>query len=141
MTHIPILIAAFHLMIVPTAQTGPPAQASSSNLEIPLKFSHRVHLNSVGMSCEDCHRGLAETDLAGPENNPKMADCLLCHVPEKAALSECKFCHPDNIDLRPAGHRTGTFFDNHPKIVEKQSDASDCTMCHTPGYNPCAQCH
>ena len=106
---------------------------------IEVEFSHRAHIENVGMECLDCHSGILVSDRPS-HTFPKMEDCVNCHRPAGNALSECGLCHPPESELRPANHLITDFFDEHSSELT-DIDRQKCRMCHTPGFNPCTQCH
>ncbi len=140
-----------------TCHANPEAVVRRANRSANLRFSHQGHLalgsqlvtalsaasppvEAGGTVCESCHRGIRQTMVTGPGQYPKMSDCLTCHQSERDAMRACGTCHPDTRDLLPLDHRVPTFFDDHAQVVA-QTSSPNCRMCHTPGYNPCSQCH
>ena len=57
-------------------------------------FSHATHVTLAKMTCEDCHKGVAETTqpLSLPDVHPSMDECMACHR-ERKARNDCKTCH------------------------------------------------
>jgi hypothetical protein len=51
----------------------------------PVAFSHRLHVDKVGLPCELCHAGAAKSDAAGL---PPTETCLTCHRAIKADSPE-----------------------------------------------------
>jgi len=50
--------------------------ATSQPPEQPIPFSHKVHINTVGLQCTHCHQYAAE----GPQATvPAMSICMECH--------------------------------------------------------------
>lgn len=90
--------------------------------------------------CTACHRGLEQTDLGRREHYPLMSDCLVCHTSKGNAMAECRNCHVSGFDLLPVDHKPPTFFDQHSAEGQKHN-LDRCHQCHTPGFNPCSQCH
>jgi hypothetical protein len=43
----------------------------------PVNFPHTVHVQSLGMECQFCHRGVETQEFAGI---PPVEQCLFCHV-------------------------------------------------------------
>ncbi len=55
----------------------------------PMEFSHKVHAEKAGQSCEDCHRFRADGSFAGI---PPLDRCAGCHAaPMGATAAEKKF--------------------------------------------------
>lgn len=96
----------------------------------------RSQLNEEN-SCQACHRGLQETDLADRANLPQMADCLVCHA-EIAPPFSCEFCHTKEAQIKPSSHAPDYLdLHNSGKVkLEKQS----CKICHGTGFR-CMGCH
>lgn len=139
-----------------TCHLKPAAASPRANRLINLRFSHQQHLSLEAVlagappdarsdedgpsTCSLCHQGLRETELTGLAHYPAMSDCLKCHQPRADAMRECRTCHPDTRNLMPESHVDAGFFDDHSQTV-KALGVDGCRMCHTPGYNPCSQCH
>jgi hypothetical protein len=94
------------------------------------------HMNQEN-ACEACHRGLRETNLAGKENLPAMADCLVCHSKVDNPFS-CSKCHLEGVSLRPASH-TRDFVDLHA-TGKLGLDRQTCLPCHGRTFT-CMGCH
>ncbi len=108
--------------------------------ERQIVFSHELHLGQ-GLTCDRCHRGMAQIDYAGPEQMPAMAYCAECHNGEQAA-SNCELCHLNLTDLRPSSH-TPEWLHRHQDFASGGTQA-DCTMCHgarAAGITDCQECH
>ncbi len=90
--------------------------------------------------CLACHRGMTSAQAGGSENYPTMKRCLECHEVQGDAMNHCATCHLPEADLFPSDHQSNTFFDDHSS-ESASHDSEACRMCHTPGFNPCTQCH
>lgn len=88
-------------------------------------------------SCEACHRGLRESDVAGKANLPQMSDCLVCHSNIRNPFS-CEKCHLEGINLMPANH-TRNFVDVHSS-GKLGLDKTTCLPCHGRNFT-CMGCH
>ena len=88
-------------------------------------------------TCQACHRGLEETELASKANLPQMSDCLVCHSEIDNPFS-CEKCHLEGVELRPADH-TRTFVDQH-STGKIQLDKASCLPCHGTNF-ACMGCH
>lgn len=97
-------------------------------------------LEETSTICLACHAGMTSASSGSLENYPTMKRCLLCHEEKGDAMNHCDTCHPSAMDLLPTDHRADTFFDDHSSEGAKH-DSETCEMCHTPGFNPCTQCH
>ena len=96
----------------------------------------RVRLDTEN-TCEACHRGLAETDVAGKANLPQMSDCLVCHSDIDNPFS-CPKCHLEGVSLKPADH-TREFADTH-STGRLGLDKTTCLPCHGRHFT-CMGCH
>lgn len=88
-------------------------------------------------ACMACHRGLAESDVAGPANHPHMADCLVCHTTIDPPFS-CELCHTAEAKIKPVSH-TPNFIDLHSNR-NARLDKPSCKICHGVGFR-CMGCH
>lgn len=110
------------------------------NDEMPnINFSHDTHVNTLGLSCIECHMGVAH----GGEfkNRPKMEDCFTCHDaqreknPEIAAPAneDCATCHKTVVETQE-----GTLLleeGEEPSLPSMMVDmgvygADNCSSCH-----------
>lgn len=129
-------------------------------VEVPvaaLVFGHRPHL-ARGATCDDCHRGVAESTSADDRFMPDMDTCVDCHMRSNASIA-CATCHPAGPDGRlltrlpggpllprgrhhPADHR-GRFAEEHAAFAK--ADPGYCSQCHAPGDTlsrpGCDRCH
>jgi hypothetical protein len=96
----------------------------------------RARLDTAN-ECEACHRGLAETDVAGQANLPQMSDCLVCHSQIDNPFS-CRKCHVEGVNLKPADH-TRQFADTH-STGRLGLDKATCLPCHGRNFT-CMGCH
>jgi c(7)-type cytochrome triheme protein len=96
----------------------------------------RAHLDTDDV-CEGCHRGLAETEVAGKPNLPQMPDCLVCHSEIDNPFS-CEKCHLEGVNLKPASH-TREFADAH-STGRLGLDKTTCLPCHGRHFT-CMGCH
>lgn len=96
----------------------------------------RKHLDT-GDSCQACHRGVRETDLANEAHLPLMPDCLVCHSEVDNPFS-CEKCHLEGVNLRPADH-TRDFIDLH-STGKISYDKQTCLPCHGRDFG-CMGCH
>ncbi len=122
-----------------------------------LTFGHRPHL-ARGATCDDCHRGVAQSTDAAERFLPDMATCVDCHARNNASIA-CATCHPTGPDGRletrlpagplmprgrfhPADHR-GRFAQDHGALA--RADGAYCAECHAPADTltrpGCARCH
>lgn len=107
----------------------------------PGQASEKVALfDETTTVCLACHRGMTSTDTGGLENYPTMKRCLACHEGQGDAMNHCATCHLPEADVFPSDHQSNTFFDDHSAEAANH-DSEACRMCHTPGFNPCTQCH
>jgi hypothetical protein len=55
-------------------------------------FSHKEHVVSAKVSCEECHGPAKDRDVMRKEKDTSMAACMECHRARRASL-DCNFCH------------------------------------------------
>lgn len=55
-------------------------------------FTHRVHINSGGLECENCHGPIERMDRLEQPRKLEMGFCLECHRPRGATV-DCWSCH------------------------------------------------
>ncbi len=75
--------------------------------EIPLHFSHTLHLTKVDASCDDCHEEIADSGSSLDNNLPGEEVCRMCHSIDRAVFAPAK----------------------------KSGPAGDCAACHV-GFDP-----
>jgi len=113
-----------------------------------LIFSHKLHTETVGATCTDCHAAV-DTSLHPADNLlPDMETCYTCHDREAA----CTMCHkdPDNAAAYPRITGYIAHFPHQLHIAQKV----DCQQCHAgialsedsqgghlPGMAVCSSCH
>ncbi|MCZ6636164.1 MAG: hypothetical protein O7G87_22430 [bacterium] len=105
------------------------------NPERVIDFPHEFHLARVGLQCEDCHRGMMQTDYAARKHWPAMPDCLTCHQDE-AAPADCETCHPKVEVIRPQTHQQNWI---HEHRQFSRAGDMPCAMCHQDSW--CEDCH
>jgi hypothetical protein len=117
------------------------AFSDQDSADDPEKGNEKVAVSDeTTRVCLACHQGMTNASLGGLENYPPMKECLTCHEEEGDAMSHCATCHLLEADLFPKDHQSDTFFDDHSAEAASH-DSEICKMCHTPGFNPCTQCH
>jgi hypothetical protein len=95
-------------------------------------FSHRLHLEDVGLECEACHGKVSESKSGRDNLMPEKSTCLNCHH-----IEECSLCHS-----RPDGPtKLERFIDYSPKFSHAKHLNKD-----VPARNPlkditCERCH
>lgn len=102
-----------------------------------IRFAHRHHVETLKMSCEQCHAGAGQREApAGVEALPLMSTCMGCHNAE-AARSECESCHlQPRAELKPGSHQPGWKASHGP---EARLGDSSCLPCHR--VSECQECH
>ncbi len=126
-----------------------------------ITFNHEYHLDSLGLKCDDCHRGLDSVAYSGPSNFPPMATCYRCHnggesvrpaktseaAPEdtaafavRPATDACTACHASTVNLLPPSHRIMDFKKDHKQFTRLGNADDDCRMCHRKDVF-CQDCH
>ncbi|HNW59571.1 MAG TPA: cytochrome c3 family protein [bacterium] len=123
---------------------APAAEAQTSE----LKFSHKLHSESVGAACTDCHSTVTASTLPTDDLLPNMESCYTCHDRE----AECTLCHSDVDNAKPEPRLSG-YISKFPH-ARHVSDKVTCTTCHTgitasetvgarhlPRMGQCSTCH
>ncbi|MBN2290721.1 MAG: cytochrome c3 family protein [Candidatus Glassbacteria bacterium] len=123
-------------------------QAQSGRRARPeLVFSHRLHVEEMGMECGLCHSRAEESRTGSDNLLPAMAACQECHD-----LESCGTCHSDTLNPRAVEQVTGY----SPKFSHAAHLAKEvpCERCHAgvsvsdsaasehlPAMEPCMACH
>jgi Cytochrome c7 and related cytochrome c len=100
---------------------------SSWNDQAPnIKFSHKLHLETVGAECSMCHAAAQTSENANDLMLPKHDECGTCHSAE--VESDCQYCHlqPDNVEPYATPKREVRF--SHKLHVE--TNKLECATCH-----------
>jgi hypothetical protein len=97
----------------------------------PIPFSHKRHVMTAGLKCEDCH----EISADGKQmQNANVAKCMLCHQsvmttsPEIEKLAQLEKEGQDVSWVRLYQLPHFVFF-NHQKHIDAKVD---CAVCHGP---------
>lgn len=113
-----------------------------------LIFSHKLHSETVGAACTDCHAAVSESALPADNLLPDMEVCYTCHDRE----AECSLCHsdPDNMVAEP---RIADYIARFPH-AKHINEKTKCETCHAgiaasekvaeqhlPGMATCSGCH
>ena len=105
-----------------------------------VKFSHKLHAEK-GAACEECHKGIKDSDGISRKVRVDMDGCLKCHNPKKIA-ADCKTCHKDvDKKWKPASHEHN-WKRMHGQVARANvvpPMENRCSLCHTD--NTCAACH
>lgn len=102
-----------------------------------LRINHTKCI--VASPCEDCHSQSIHGTSTRLVRGPKMAECVACHVKQKAPLG-CAACHaaklPASLARDPEWART-----HGPdwKTLHGTGDLTSCTACHDSAF--CRPCH
>ena len=115
------------------------------NDEMPnISFSHDNHVNGLGLSCLDCHSGVAH----GGEfkNRPKMETCFACHDERRAqdpniaapANDDCAACHTSVVAL----HEGTLLLEEGAEPIPPSMmvdmgvyGAENCSSCHADAFD------
>lgn len=57
-----------------------------------VRFTHKVHVTSAKLACQDCHGAVETMDVVEQVAPLQMGWCLSCHK-EKGASTDCLTCH------------------------------------------------
>jgi len=104
-----------------------------------LVFDHAPH---ILVQCISCHRGPAHAE--GESATPPMDSCFTCHglthgPMGELASGECRSCHPEPTELRPAAHISIWAEAPHARASAKDG-VNGCMMCHEAATD-CDACH
>lgn len=113
---------------------------TSDVLNSKLTVDHR-HFRKVGISCIQCHRGVAHGEKLARGGGMTKQLCIGCHNGIDAS-QECSVCHKQDVrGVRPVNQNTALGVAHGPKW--KQSHAmgnlKTCSLCHKPTF--CKECH
>lgn len=93
-----------------------------------LRFNHVLHVEDMGLACEDCHGDVTAGDIQTPDHDT----CIDCHediIDADIAEDTCGTCHVEkDLDMigmeeSPEAPTTGAF--RHSEALEGQ-----CATCH-----------
>ncbi len=89
-------------------------------------FEHRAHVIK-GVSCNECHAGVASAADEGPVHFPETADCLRCHQ-KPHDTRRCDGCHGESQVRGGAELARETLRFRHDKHMPAVH--GDCVRCH-----------
>lgn len=110
-------------------------------------FEHRAHVTQ-GVTCTDCHAGIAEAGDEGPLHLPSDERCLDCHSPPHDP-NPCQDCHglPRTRETLASARQHLVF--SHQRHLPELS--GNCARCHVgvaedvspllPSMATCLRCH
>lgn len=114
------------------------------------RFSHSVHLQTVGLACVQCHTSAPESRSTGDVNLPKAEVCASCHLEEEGdmrgrgsdfvpevAPRPVLFSHQRHIGIQDLTARivgaleSGSYPEGDPAAIRKEINAEEaCSACH-----------
>jgi hypothetical protein len=116
--------------------------------DINLNFSHKLHVEDVGVECSTCHA--AETSTSPTDNLlPPSETCYTCH---DKSTTKCSICHKDTSNSEVYPHKStyiAKFSHNrhishgiacskcHASLIKSE----DSSVQHLPGMAVCQSCH
>lgn len=116
-----------------------------------LVFSHRLHVDDIGIECLDCHTTIPGSKKATDKNLPGHDQCFECHDND-TATQECKVCHIDPDNPEELENPVREFYFDHSFHIEEQN--LECDNCHRglekvdyaqkenlPVMEQCFKCH
>jgi hypothetical protein len=118
--------------------------------ESGLRFSHSVHIKTVGLTCVQCHTSISESRSAKDVNLPNAETCGLCHSAEAGDLRgkasdisaevpprPVLFNHERHLGISDLVVRlvkaleSGSYPEGNPAAIRSQIDSDEvCTGCH-----------
>ena len=120
---------------------------SGKRTEPEVIFSHRYHVEDMGVECEMCHKPVGESKTGSDDLLPEKDVCLECHEVES-----CELCHSDTENPRAIERVIGyspKF--NHEIHIKKKVTCEHChagvavsessATEHVPPMDPCMSCH
>lgn len=114
-------------------------------------FSHKLHIEDIGVECVDCHSTIPESQEMDDKNLPKHEECFTCHD-DDIASQKCGTCHSDPDNPEPLENPIREFYFNHVFHIKVQN--MECDNCHhglekvdyaqkenLPSMEQCFLCH
>jgi hypothetical protein len=105
-----------------------PVTIPEQNRRSLIKFSHRYHLQDIGLFCTDCHKLARGSSSASDNILPKEENCADCHLKEVEDEAKCGKCHQDNAEHEP--------FENPERVIDfphkfhLEKAGLSCQDCH-----------
>lgn len=105
-----------------------------------VAFSHKLHADKK-VGCEDCHRGVQESEAVSEKFRVEKDACLACHGSEKMS-GDCATCHQEvDREWQPPSH-SHNWEKFHGQVARAEivpPYENRCSLCHTD--ETCATCH
>ncbi len=118
--------------------------------ESAQRFSHSVHIGTVGLACVQCHASVPESRSAKDVNLPKPDACALCHLQEEGDMRgkasdfspevpprPVFFSHQQHLGIPDLAARivgaleSGSYPEGDPAAIRRQIESEEiCTACH-----------
>lgn len=97
--------------------------------EQPIKYSHKLHVEQLGIECQYCHSGVAKSPYA---SLPAVDTCMGCHKHVKTESPEIKklakhFNDKTPIEWEPVNNLPDHVYFNHQRHVKA---GVGCQNCH-----------
>lgn len=136
-------------------RAAPRSYAVYPKQELPLKFSHKVHM-SKGMSCGSCHKNVEKSENTADDLLPPGQTCDACHgaqhPPPPKVKRNCGMCHELNarklvaksVHIPPARLRFSHKAHKDTPCARCHGDLSQvdlATRDHLPTEANCLECH
>jgi len=158
-------LAALSIVLL-AAQSGEIGKVGAPPPEQPIPYSHKLHVGTLGLKCEDCHH----TDEDGfSMQYPTTDKCMTCHqaiktdsphIQKLAKFAESKepvpwvqlykvpdfvwFAHTSHVDAGINCQEChGPVAERDAMFKEKSTSMSSCMQCHAAhgAPNACDFCH
>ena len=135
--------------------------------ELPLRFSHSLHLGQLQADCEDCHSKIASSASSLDNNLPREESCRSCHEIDRKdyaknngpgrAPGNCAACHLRFDEQVGRVERVRLPIPNlkfsHQAHLQRKAQCQDChgdlvrenvglaTRAQLPTMQDCVSCH
>ncbi len=116
-----------------------------------IKFDHALHVNDVGVACQDCHTNAVTSSSANDNLNPIKENCADCH--DVNDDKNCNLCHYDGVYKKLKTNKNELIFSHKFHSAEAKMQCVDChkgidkvkfskeSAAGFPGMEDCYSCH
>ncbi|GGC32125.1 cytochrome c [Novosphingobium marinum] len=116
------------MILIVRSATGA-AHGVGSKAEQPIPFSHKQHIEEVGLTCERCHAGAETKASAGI---PANAVCLECHEGLFRGTPDLRPLHEAQAGDRQVAWKAVSFLPDHARFHHGAHARAGvtCATCH-----------